>query len=285
MQQRHLDAWVGQSVDALDAHKVFNTLPLIRKVTDNGIEIRNYKNSPCDNFFFVKDNTVLEYRPTGRCFTDDRTLPSNKFQVKAARLPTSPKPPSPITATKPQRKSSSTGSGFFISKLGHIVTNQHVVRRCISVTVGDNSKTQVLANILETDKRNDLALLRISSTKMASVETKSLIRKLGISVVPLASEGLLRSDDVNLGERVMVSGYPFGNIFSDAIKVTTGIVSSNRGIGDNTSQFQIDAAVQPGNSGGPIYDENGNIVGVVVAQLNKTAQFSRNIEFKMIVEF
>jgi S1-C subfamily serine protease len=51
--------------------------------------------------------------------------------------------------------------------------------------------------------------------------------------------------------------------------VTTGIISASRGMGDDTGQFQIDAAVQPGNSGGPIYDENGNIVGVVVAQLNK----------------
>ena len=61
----------------------------------------------------------------------------------------------------------------------------------------------------------------------------------------------------------------YGDIFSDTIKVTKGIVSANRGMGDDTGQFQIDAAVQPGNSGGPIYDENGNIVGVVVAQLNK----------------
>lgn len=63
--------------------------------------------------------------------------------------------------------------------------------------------------------------------------------------------------------------YPFGDIFSNTIKVTTGIVSANRGPGDNIAQFQIDAAVQPGNSGGPIYGENGNIIGVVVARLNK----------------
>ena len=66
--------------------------------------------------------------------------------------------------------------------------------------MGDNAKKQVTVNVLETDKRNDLALLRISSTKFASVETKSLISKLGIKIVPLASEGLLRSEDVELGE-------------------------------------------------------------------------------------
>jgi S1-C subfamily serine protease len=173
----------------------------------------------------------------------------------------------------PETGSSTSGSGFFISRLGHLITNQHVVNECRSVTVGDNGKKQVSANVIETDGRNDLALLRISSTELASAETKSLIRKLGIRIakqgVPLSSDGLLRSEDVELGEKVMVSGYPYGEIFSDTIKVTSGIVSAVRGMGDDSGQFQIDAAVQPGNSGGPIYDENGNIVGVVVAQLNK----------------
>ena len=104
---------------------------------------------------------------------------------------------------------------------------------------------------------------------MASVETKSLIQKLGIKVVPLATDGLMRSEDVELGERVLIAGYPYGEMFSNTIKVTGGMISATRGLGDDSGQFQMDAAVQPGNSGGPIYDENGNIVGVVVAQLNK----------------
>ena len=104
---------------------------------------------------------------------------------------------------------------------------------------------------------------------MASVETQSLIQKLGVKIVPLASDGLLRSRDVNRGEEIIVAGYPYGEIFGDEIKVNKGIVSGNKGLGGDTGQFQIDAAVQPGNSGGPIYDSNGNIVGVVVSQLNK----------------
>ena len=166
-------------------------------------------------------------------------------------------------------ESGTTGSGFFVSKLGHIVTNEHVVRKCGSVTVGDAANKQVAASVLETDKRNDLALLRISSTQMASVETKALISKLGLKLVPLASGGLVRSEDVELGEDVLVAGYPYGELFSNTIKVTKGIISASRGMGDDSGQFQMDAAVQPGNSGGPIYDENGNIVGVVVSQLNK----------------
>ena len=193
----------------------------------------------------------------------ERRLP--ELQAKEAARQAAEAKPKPV----PKTSASTTGSGFFVSKTGHVITNQHVVGNCKKVTVGDKADKQVEADILEMDRRNDLALLKISSLKMASTETKSLIQKLGIEIVPLASAGLLRSDDLELGEDVLVAGYPYGEIFSDTIKVTKGIVSANRGLGDDTGQFQIDAAVQPGNSGGPIYDENGNVVGVVISQLNK----------------
>jgi S1-C subfamily serine protease len=199
-----------------------------------------------------------------------------KYARKPAPIVTGKKPPPqakryPHTSKKsnPSRKSGSSGSGFFISKLGHVITNQHVVDRCKSVTVGDSAKKQITASVLETDRRNDLALLRISSLELASAQTKSLVAKLGISITPLASQGLLRPESVELGKDVVVAGFPFGDDFSSSIKITKGVVSAKRGAGDNTGQFQLDAAVQPGNSGGPIYDENGSIIGVVVSQLNK----------------
>ena len=197
-----------------------------------------------------------------------------ELQKKIARLEKEKKQkPKPNQVAKktpqPTPETATSGSGFFVSKTGHVITNQHVVGDCKRVTVGDNAQKQVTADVLETDRRNDLALLKISSLKMASVETKSLIQKLGIKIVPLASDGLLRSEDVDLGEDVLVAGYPYGEIFSDSIKVTKGIISANKGLGGDAGQFQMDAAVQPGSSGGPVYDANGNIVGVVVANLNK----------------
>jgi hypothetical protein len=116
---------------------------------------------------------------------------------------------------------------------------------------------------------DDGKFVDLLSTRDVSVETKSLINRLGLKFVPTASEGLMRADDVKLGERVVVAGYPYGDLLSNTIKVTGGMVSANKGMGDDSGQFQIDAAVQPGTGGGPIYDENGNIVGVVVVQLNK----------------
>jgi S1-C subfamily serine protease len=153
--------------------------------------------------------------------------------------------------------------------MGHVITNAHVVQNCNKVTIGDNSNKQVSAEIISTDRSNDLALLKLSTHEKVSAGSQSLIRKLGAAVVPLMANGLLRSEDVRLGEKILVAGYPFGDFFSNTIKVTTGVVSATRGLGDDSGQFQLDAAIQPGNSGGPIYDSGGNIVGVVIAQLDK----------------
>lgn len=181
--------------------------------------------------------------------------------------------------SKPKNKKesipkSNSGSGFFISKLGHIITNHHVVKECSKITVGDNIDRQVPAKLMEIDKKNDLALLRTTTLDLASKDTKSLIKKLStlnlrMEMPPLATAGLMRSNDVELGEDIVVAGFPYGDIFSKDIKVTFGNVNSTKGVGDNSSQFQIQAPVQIGNSGGPIYDKFGNIVGVVVAQLDK----------------
>jgi serine protease Do len=214
------------------------------------------------------------YSGTGKV---DQTQLARLEQEAITRLAEKRAKPSVERKKEPSTRTGTSGSGFFVSKLGHVLTNEHVVRKCKQVTVGANANKQMPVEVIETDRRNDLALLKLSSTSTASAETKSLVSKLGIQVVskagsrviPLSSNGLLRSDDVELGEDILVSGFPFGDFFSDTIKVTKGIVSAVRGMGDDSGQFQMDAAVQPGNSGGPIYDANGNIVGVVVAQLNK----------------
>ena len=69
-------------------------------------------------------------------------------------------------------------------------------------------------------------------------------------------------------EDIYVAGYPFGNVFSSSVKITKGIVSSLSGFQNNFSNMQIDAALQPGNSGGPVIDYQGNVVGVAVAKLD-----------------
>lgn len=81
----------------------------------------------------------------------------------------------------------------------------------------------------------------------------------------------LSNEKPEILQDVFVAGYPFGMEISSSVKVTKGIVSSLTGIADNFARLQIDAAIQPGNSGGPIIDLKGNIVGVAVAKLDLKA--------------
>ena len=165
-------------------------------------------------------------------------------------------------------KQNEIGSGFYVSKFRHIVTNQHVVNKCKKITVGESMSAQIPADLIASDKRNDLAILQTVSMEMASADTKSFVQKLAIQIVPVLSGGLMRSDDVVGGEEIFVAGFPLGNMVSDQMKLTDGIVSATKGLDNDVSQFEISSVVRKGNSGGPIYDKRGNIVGVAVSRLN-----------------
>ncbi|MDC1322056.1 trypsin-like peptidase domain-containing protein [Pseudomonadales bacterium] len=141
----------------------------------------------------------------------------------------------------------SSGSGFFISPQGHFVTNNHVVRHCGAIKFQKAGKMHS-AVLLATDEVNDLALL-------SSDMTTSDFLHLGV-------------EKPQLLEEIYVAGFPFGKNVSASLKVTKGIVSSLAGLSNNYSNIQIDAALQPGNSGGPIVNEKGNAVGVAVAKLD-----------------
>ena len=141
----------------------------------------------------------------------------------------------------------SSGTGFTVSSSGHIVTNNHVIEGCENVKVHQRGNVHN-ATVVANDRVNDLALIQAA-------------------FVPLAIFAI-SNDNAVLTQDILVAGYPFGEDLSSSVKVTRGIVSSLTGLGDNYSEMQIDAALQPGNSGGPIIDEKGNIVGVAVAKLD-----------------
>ena len=177
-------------------------------------------------------------------------------------------------------RSIEVGSGFFVSKFRHIVTNHHVIGKCKKITVGSNFKNQIPAEIIASDKRNDLAILQISSMQNASNETKAFVKKLAIKIVPVIAGGLIRSEDVFGGEEIFVAGYPLGNMISDQMKLTDGIVSATKGIENDVRKFEISSIVRKGNSGGPIYDKKGNIVGVVVERVNVSRSDNANFAIK-----
>ena len=147
-----------------------------------------------------------------------------------------------------------SGSGFVVSSTGHIITNNHVIDGCNEVKIHYNGE-QYRASIIAKDEYNDLALLK-----------SSFLPKI---IFPI------KNGNAELLEDIYVSGYPFGEFFNSSVKITKGIVSSLSGFQNNFSNMQIDAALQPGNSGGPVIDHNGNVVGVAVAKLD----LSTMIEF------
>lgn len=146
-----------------------------------------------------------------------------------------------------------TGSGSIVSYKGHILTNFHVVDGCHSLTVNGNP-----ALLLGVDIVNDLAL--VSSKKYAD---RDPVR--------------FRAPDARLGEAVMVMGYPLFNV-SQSLNLTTGVVSARAGLFGDRRNIQITAPVQPGNSGGPVLDRDGNQIAVVVTKASASFQINSNAE-------
>ena len=141
---------------------------------------------------------------------------------------------------------SSTGSGFFISPEGHLITNYHVVDGCTAIHLADGTKLTLIAH----NEQDDLALYQDQGK---SEEYRFVPFRAGRSIRP--------------GEDIVVLGFPFSSSLSSSLKATTGIVSSLLGPEDNRSLFQITASVNPGNSGGPVLDKTGQVVGIVVARI------------------
>ena len=150
----------------------------------------------------------------------------------------------------------SSGTGFFINKEGYVLTNNHVVANCdfISLKIGNEFSH---LRLIDTDVIRDLAVLKASSA--------------------LNGAHLAFADKVETGQDVYAFGFPFQDRLSDEIKVTNGIVSALSGIDNDRSRMQITNALQPGNSGGPLSDVYGQVVGINVSGLRGEA--FQNINF------
>lgn len=145
-----------------------------------------------------------------------------------------------------------TGTGFAIGA-GYLVTNNHVAGDAKKISIkgihGDINKgynAEVVAN----DKVNDIAVLKISDSSFR-----------GFGTIPYT----INFQMADVGEDVMVLGFPLTQALGNEIKLTNGIISSRTGFQGDISTYQISAPVQPGNSGGPMFDSKGNVIGIVVA--------------------
>ena len=136
---------------------------------------------------------------------------------------------------------SGSGSGFIVNDDGFVITNVHVVEDCSLITVGK----KIIASIEKADIVNDVAILKINNNG---------------NYTPLK----ISENDIELGEEIFVAGFPI-NMILENLNFTSGLIASEVGLGQNINQFQFTAPIQPGNSGGPIFNAYGGVVGIAVS--------------------
>ena len=154
----------------------------------------------------------------------------------------------------------SSGSGFILSENGYVVTNYHVVEDASAVTVTIHDGTQYAAQLIGGDSANDIAVLKIEAQGL-----------------PFATLG--SSDDLIVGDQVVAIGNPLGELTST---LTVGYISArDRGVntdGTVINMLQTDAAINSGNSGGPLFNMKGEVVGIITAKYSGTTTSGASIE-------
>jgi hypothetical protein len=152
--------------------------------------------------------------------------------------------------SKPANELKQTGTGFFITEDGYFITNHHVVEGASKIQI-KTSEGIADAVLIRLDEAMDLALLKVEGTFEALPVSDSRSTRLGATVATL--------------------GFPSVKLMGLEPKLSKGEISSLAGLSDDAKHFQISLPVQPGNSGGPLFDVRGNVVGVVVSQLDQKA--------------
>jgi S1-C subfamily serine protease len=158
-----------------------------------------------------------------------------------------PAPP-PAGASEAAARAPVSGTAFFVTREGKLVTNHHVVSGARKIEVALNEEEVVEARLLRDDPINDLAVLEV-----AAIRAPLRLR---------VAHGLEKGDDV------FTLGFPIPSLQGPEAKATFGHVNALSGIGGDERYVQIDVPIQPGNSGGPLFNQRGEVVGVVAATLD-----------------
>ena len=151
-----------------------------------------------------------------------------------------------LSAVVTIRSGAGHGSGFIINEDGYILTNAHVVNEATNVAVILNNGLEILGEVIRTNEQRDVALVKVP--------------------LRIPSPLPIRHKQAENLEKVYVIGSPLKEELQSS--VTSGIVSAYRNSSDpNSSYIQSDAAISPGNSGGPLLDQYGNVMGISVSKL------------------
>jgi len=203
-----------------------------------------------------KHQTEIKLPTTGK-YKDQQGYPIGKLSIPIYKGTQQETQKKALTPTK--KKESSTGTGFFINPT-NIITNQHVVDSCRNIKIIKNGVISS-AKIKSVDRTNDLAVLIADKSNKTYLKFRS-------------------GRSVRVGESVIAMGYPLGVLLGSGVKLTTGNISSLTGLLNDTTTLQLTAAVQPGNSGGPLLDNTGSVVGIVYAKLNNDMAQNVNLAIK-----
>lgn len=160
------------------------------------------------------------------------------------------------------RQSPRSGTGFALTADGYIATNYHVVEDAITIMVrgvNGNFDIGLRAEVIKSDQSADVAILKIADSDFLT---------LGRVPYPVISH------EPEVGEDVFALGYPLMKTMGEEVKLATGVISANSGFEGTQKQFQISIPVQPGNSGGPLFDKKGRVVGIVSAKHKNTDNVS-----------
>jgi len=174
-------------------------------------------------------------------------------------------PPAPAPAPKAPERSS--GSGYAIDTNGTVVTNNHVVEGCRTLAIRRGQQV-VPATLVAADAQNDLAAVKATLPGLLPVKFRD-------------GKGIRAADGV------VAMGYPYAGILATSPQVTIGSVTALAGIGDDSRYLQISAPIQPGNSGGPLFDLSGNVVGTNTLTMNAlaiaeiTGSIPQNVNFSI----
>jgi len=255
----------GSLCISLDSQEIFLWLDLSKRVaaTDERYGARLYW---AGTFSYT---TVQGRERTVNVYTMELGNAISAVRVKLGMFDEADKPrPPEIAEQGGQEPTTPTGfgSGFIITEDGYVVTCQHVISKSRRLRV-KTSEGLVDAKLIAQDTENDLALLKIEGTyEPVSFATAS---------------------SAKLGQTIFTLGFPMPDLQGFEPKVTKGVISSLSGISDDIRHYQIDAAIQPGNSGGPLADEAGNIVGILDLTLNpgrviqETGNLPQNVNYAL----
>lgn len=171
-----------------------------------------------------------------------------------------------------KEKGFATGTGFYVTNDGYMVTNYHVIEGASTVMVVNPSKgKEWLAKVVQVDSANDVALIKVDDKTIP---------------IPLA-----QSFSSQKGDEVLTLGYPMVAIQGQEQKATFGRVNSTTGIQNDVRLVQIDVPIQPGNSGGPLLNDKGEVIGVVTMTLNQIAtlrasgSLPQNVNYAVKVDY